>query len=556
MPVSTPRRLGAPLALLVLAAPALAQPVSPLVKAVREAGAPNAAALSAAVRAVSPEPALLRASNADSLDYFSYSVSASGDRLLVGAPYDGGPEESETHGTGAVYVFDLRDGVWTETAVLRASDASRDANFGEVVSLDGDRALVAGARRMSPLDPTRTVTAVYVFDFGDGVWTETLLPRPSTGEFLLRSVSLDGDRAIVGGSGPVGGAFDPGAAYVFERRDGTWQETAILHGSDTGADDSFGWSVSLSGARALVGAMGEYGPFGARSFGAVYVFELQGEAWTETALLRAATPHVDAYSDSDKTFGFSVALEGDRALVGAPGQDNGPDIPRLSGAAHVFDAREGRWTKTAVLHASNAGTDDNFGWSVSLSGDHVLVGAWSEAGPTDEADNAGAAYVFELRDGAWAETSLLRASNADAKDAFGYAVSISGDHLFVGALHENGPANATVSSGAVYAFGSTATAVRAVAATAAATVPAPTLSRPRPNPASRRTTLTLTLGAPQRVRAVVLDALGREVAVLLDGEASGVRELSVDTSRLAQGMYIVRVAGASFAETRRLTVVR
>ena len=82
----------------------------------------------------------------------------------------------------------------------------------------------------------------------------------------------------------------------------------------------------------------------------------------------------------------------------------------------------------------------------------------------------------------------------------------------------------------------------------------PTVSRPAPNPASRRSALTVSVPAPER--AVVVDALGREVLVLLDGDVTGTATLDVPTSRLAPGVYTVRVAGATFAETRRLTVVR
>ena len=71
-----------------------------------------------------------------------------------------------------------------------------------------------------------------------------------------------------------------------------------------------------------------------------------------------------------------------------------------------------------------------------------------------------------------------------------------------------------------------------------------------------RATLTLTLPAAEHVRAVLIDALGRETAVLLDAEASGAVRLDVDAGRLAPGVYTVRATGASFAPSRRLTVVR
>ena len=242
-----------------------------------------------------------------------------------------------------------------------------------------------------------------------------------------RSVSLSGDRALVGAEredGLSNATSNSGAAYVFDFDGAAWSETTILRASNAEANDEFGRSVSLSGDRALIGAFGEGGPTNATSnSGAAYVFELSSGAWRETAVLRAINAEVNAQ------FGRSVSLLGGRVLVGS------------SSAAYVFELSSGAWRETAALRASDADPNDFFGVAVSLSGDRALIGAFGEGGPTNATSSSGAAYVFELVGGAWRETAILRASNADAEDQFGVSVALSGDRAFIGAQSEDGPTN-------------------------------------------------------------------------------------------------------------------
>ncbi|MEM6326339.1 MAG: T9SS type A sorting domain-containing protein [Bacteroidota bacterium] len=336
----------------------------------------------------------------------------------------------------------------TEDQLVRGSDTGEDDAFGWTVSLLGDRALI-GVR----FQGTGSPGAAYVFDLIGGVWTETQILRASNAEQGDRfgiSVSLSGDRALVGAleeDGPTNGTQFSGAAYVFDLVGGVWTETQILRASNPGFLDNFGTSVSLSGGRALISAPFEDGPSDAtQRSGAAYVFDLVGGVWTETQVLRASTP--DEFDD----FGTSVSLSGDRALVGSLEQDLFGGRPG-PGAAYVFDLVGGVWTETQILRASNAEGGDRFGRSVSLSGDRALVGAFEEDGPTNSPLRSGAAYVFDLIGGVWTETQILRASNAEAVDFFGTSVSLSGDLALVGAPSEDGPTNGTRGRGAAYVFG-------------------------------------------------------------------------------------------------------
>jgi hypothetical protein len=158
-------------------------------------------------------------------------------------------------------------------------------------------------------------------------------------------------------------------------------------------------------------------------------------------------------NNGDK-LGYSVAIDGDTAVVGAPFEDgnatdvNGPDnnLAIDAGAAYVFVRSGGVWTEQAYLKASNSQADDRFGNSVAIHGDTAVVGAFFEDGASssvvgnynDFRPLAGAAYVFVRSGGTWAQQAYLKASNAGADDLFGQEVAISGDSLIVGAYQESG----------------------------------------------------------------------------------------------------------------------
>ena len=273
------------------------------------------------------------------------------------------------------------------------------------------------------------------------------------------SVAVAGDTAVVGAY-LEDGASNSGAAYVFERNAGgvgNWGETAVLRASNAGASDQFGRSVAVSDDTVVVGAYTEDGAEdGLSNSGAAYVFERnQGGAgnWGETAVLRASN------AGADDLFGISVAVSGDTAIVGANQEDGAGDGLSNSGAAYVFERNKGgvgNWGETAVLRASNAGANDWFGYSVAVAGDTAVVGARQEDGAGDGLSDSGAAYVFE-RDaggvGNWGETAVLRASNAGAFDEFGFSVAVSGDTAVVGAWYEDGAGDGLTDSGAAYLFG-------------------------------------------------------------------------------------------------------
>jgi hypothetical protein len=184
-------------------------------------------------------------------------------------------------------------------------------------------------------------------------------------------------------------------------------------------------------------------------------------------------------TDLGDSFGLSVAVSGDTVVVGADREDsnatgvNGNQADNSAqdaGAAYVFVRSGTSWSQQAYLKASNTDAGDNFGSSVAVSGDTLVVGAWGEASNTtgvngSQADNskndAGAAYVFVRSGTSWSQQAYLKASNTDSNDHFGWFVAVSGDTLVVGAQDEGSNAtgvngnqsdNSTSGAGAAYVF--------------------------------------------------------------------------------------------------------
>ncbi|MFC1981249.1 FG-GAP repeat protein [Chloroflexota bacterium] len=234
---------------------------------------------------------------------------------------------------------------------------------------------------------------------------------------------------------------------MFERNQGgadNWGQVKKLIASDGATDDLFGYTVSISGDTLVVGAYQD--DDNGSDSGSAYVFARnQGGAdnWGQVAKLIASD------GAEDDRFGRTVSISGDTLAVGAHGDDdNGSE----SGSAYVFERNQGgadSWGQVKKLTSSDVATGDNFGLSVSISGDTLIVGAvWDD----DNGSNSGSAYLFERNQGGadnWGEIAKLTASDGAADDEFGHAVSISGDTLVVGMRldDDNGP-----NSGSAYVF--------------------------------------------------------------------------------------------------------
>ena len=278
-----------------------------------------------------------------------------------------------------------------EVKKLTASDAEDLDNFGQSVAVSGDTAVLGASGEDAGGIQAGAAYVVRRDQGGSGNWGEVAKLTASDaqlGDFFGQSVAVSGDIVVVGAPG------FPGVAYVFQRNQGgadNWGQVAKITASDAQGGASFGQSVAVNGDTVVVGASGEDGASETLADrGAAYVFRRHEggvDNWGEVTKLAAS----DAQS-GDK-FGTSVAVSGDTAVVGAYAEDAGGTN---AGAAYVFQRDEGgtdNWGEVTKLTASDADGRDRFGWSVAISGETAVVGAlFEDAGGTD----AGAAYVFDL----------------------------------------------------------------------------------------------------------------------------------------------------------------
>jgi len=264
----------------------------------------------------------LVALDADPDDEFGTSVAMNGDLIVVGA--DGDDEGGS--GAGAAYVFELSGAVWSQVAKLLASDAGAGDGFGGSVAIDAD-VIAVGAPLESAVGSF--AGAAYVFRSVLGTWSEQdklAATDLATNDRFGSDVSVSGSSVLVGAmNAPSTGANDSGAAYVFVEDGGNWTEEQKLEANDSSLGDLFGWSVSIDGDVALIGAYLEDGA-GSDS-GAAYGYGRVGDTWTQR------TKFIDDDTAASDAFGFSVDLWGERLLVGAWGDD---DIEDESGSAYVF----------------------------------------------------------------------------------------------------------------------------------------------------------------------------------------------------------------------------
>ena len=364
-------------------------------------------------------------------------VAIFGDTVVIGADVENGDAkgvngDQNSNGyfrSGAAYVFTRSGTTWSQQAYLKASNNSADfgIRFGYSVAIAGETVVVGGMFDRSNATGVNgdqndssaiSSGAAYVFTRSGTTWTQQAYLKASNtdvGDLFGVAVAITGDTAVVGAEGEDSNAtgvngdqsdnsYDfAGAAYIFTRDGTTWSQQAYLKASNTYSDDGFGQSVAISDDTVVVGAYYKWG-----ETGAAYVFTRIGAAWSQQAYLQASNVR-----PTDR-FGQAVAISGDTIMVGAWLEDsnatgvNGDQLDNSfadAGAVYLFTRSGTAWTQQAYLKASNTGAGDNFGVSMAISGDTVVIGAQGEASnatgvngsqSNDSFSGAGAAYVFKL----------------------------------------------------------------------------------------------------------------------------------------------------------------
>ena len=356
----------------------------------------------------------LVAYDGDNREHFGFAVAVDGNTLAVGSSHATVGSERDQ---GAVYVYVRSGGEWTLQAKLTAADGAAD----DQLRIRG-RPARRPARRGRPVHD-RDHGAVYAFRRTGTNWTQD--PR-ITGRRATTATGSGGRSTCPARRWPS--APLRGSAERHRRRRGapvhrhadpgggpsSWTEAARLTASDADSDDNFGFSVALDGARLLVGAPSRDAT--AEDDGAVYAFARSDAVWSERERLTAPTPAAGEH------FGTAVALDGDDAVVGAPGRDGDG---RDQGAAFAFAYAAGGWThaQTLTIPAGEEHNDAEFGAAVALDAGTLAVGAPRNPSPEG---NQGLVYTFSGDDGAWAPPQTLIAHDASRGARVGAAVAVSG----------------------------------------------------------------------------------------------------------------------------------
>jgi hypothetical protein len=275
-------------------------------------------------------------------------------------------------------------------------------------------------------------------------------------------VAVDQDTALVGAPDESNTGLGGGAVYSFTRSAGSWSLTQRVEPNMPIIPSAFGFGVAIQGDTMIAGAPQDATV--ARAAGSAYVFNRSNGMWRETQHLQEAEPI------EQETFGLSVAILGKRALISAAALDL-LQRPTPPGEVYLYELEGGSWTQKDIFMRADPFSVDLFGGSIALSETAFIFGcngdSSSSRGPNGDPKNkdswrSGAAYLFgQQRDARWTMSAYMKASNADADDAYAQTVAATATMLFVGAPSEssdskglggNPNSNAAANSGAVYVY--------------------------------------------------------------------------------------------------------
>jgi hypothetical protein len=359
-----------------------------------------------------------------------WAVAVDGDTAIVGAP---GPTSLSS---GSAYVFVRSAGSWTLQATLTPDDGLAGDDFGFSVAVDGDTAVVGASMHSTPRGSFSG--SAYVFTRSGISWTQEVELAPDQGrggDHFGNAVAVDVDTVVVGAiAQDVGSATDAGMAYAFRRTAGVWTQEAKFVLPDAAIADDFGSAVAIDGDTALIGAKDRLLP-GHPHAGAAYVYTRTGGSWSLQQMLTSFTPQDSA------SFGCAVALDGDRALIGARHHEKWTN--NGTGAAFSYTRVNGAWSKEHLFLASDGSRADWFGVSVALDDSMALVGAPFHT-------TYGTAYLFELGSGGWSEVGKLTSPAVTTDEHSARSVGLAGGTAVIGSSAH--PVSRLTNAGAAYVF--------------------------------------------------------------------------------------------------------
>lgn len=354
------------------------------------------------------------------IDYLGYSVSISGDYAIAGASED---DIGSNEGQGSAYMYHFNGGQWSQTQKLVASDGGSSDYFGYSVAISGNYAIVGAFD--DKIGANEGQGSAYIFFYNGTQWIEQQKLTASDGgpyDAFGISVSIDGEYAAIGAiRHDVGTNGDQGCVYVFKYNGSAWLQQQKLLASDPAANQKLGVSVSINSNRIISGTDGA--TVGGNAYqGSAYVYSYNGSVWSQQQKLTAAD------GGPEDWFGYSVSIQGDDVIVGAFGDDIGSNTNQ--GSAYIFHFESNTWVQKQKVIANDGDASDEFGISVALYNDHVLIGASSDA--VGSSLFQGSAYIYQNIGGLWMLYQKVINPAGGSEHHFGYATSLYGDRFIVG----------------------------------------------------------------------------------------------------------------------------
>jgi hypothetical protein len=504
-----------------------------------------------------------------------------------------------------IYVVSLAVLVFAGIVLGDIQKVVLDANgehsyFGWDVALSERYAIVSAANESNEFGSA--AGAVYAYELVDGEWNNVqrlTAPDAAANAFFGHAIAMDSSVAVISAVGSFANGPFSGCAYIYRRQGGLWNFEQKITPNDGAPIARFGQSVDVNGDLILVGA---YQAFGAApGSGAAYVFKFENDEWTQQDKLVASEGARDDF------FGWSVALnDNGAALVGAYSAKGAVE---KSGAAYLFEEKNGEWAQTAKLFAGDGSERDLFSYSLDLTNDHALIGAYqyqqegvncgaaymfhfdgeswqqrhfiqhtekkhhdyfgievrindkiaavsaSRVENDDDADE-GAVYLFDYTNEEWNELEKLTPEDGAAHDHFGLALAMFGANVLVGArLNDNN----NVNDGAAY-FSNPGALTSVEQSLSIPKVFA--LHQNYPNPFNPTTTIKFDLPEPAYVTLTIYDVLGHEVHRLASKKyAAGYHEIVWDGMNAAgrmvsSGLYVYKITAGERVVSKKMMFVK
>lgn len=329
---------------------------------------------------------------------------------------------------------------------LRPTDPGLQGSYGLAVDTIIDESVV-GALNATNAGPSSGAVLVYRRQPGPtNTWTQFQVLQPltvETNDRFGRSVAIEGDLLAAGAINDETGGVEVGSAYLFGRDLGgsnLWGQITRIFPTGITSAVRFGFSTDLSGDLLAVGAI-DAAATGTNRVGGVFLFERDAggsNAWGEIARLFPS-----GLGTTNADFGWSVTLSGDRLAVGAPRTDVNPATTNREGAVYVYERHQGgtnAWGLVQRLTAVQTNLSFEFGWDVAMDDALLIVGAPSMTAGTTTNGGVVHVYEFDAATNLWREIRRLD-RRTDNERRFGSGVDIKDGYLLVGAPHNNGPQN-------------------------------------------------------------------------------------------------------------------